>query len=127
MGFTLTTHEMTFAPEGVWRLMKTPDGGTMWGRFIYREIKEPPRIVLVNSFSDENGGVTRHPMSPTWPLEMLSICSLEAEGQRTKLTVRWLPINAMDEERTTFTRAIDNMKQGWGGTLDQLAEYLASP
>jgi hypothetical protein len=82
----------------------------MWGRFVYREIEEPSRIVLIGSFSDENGGVTRHPMSPTWPLEMLSIFSLDAEGQRSILTVCWLPINATDEERATFAGAKEGMK-----------------
>jgi len=127
-GFPVAAAKMDFRPGGRYLYgMKTPDGGTMWGRFIYREIKEPSRIVLVNSFSDESGGVTRHPMSLTWPLEMLSVFSLTAEGERTRLTIRWLPINATDEERATFTGAMESMKQGWGGTLDQLAEYLASP
>lgn len=126
-GFPVAAAKMDFRPGGSYLYgMRTPDGGVMWGRFIYREIEEPARIVLVNSFSDENGGLTRHPMSPTWPLEMLSTFSLETEGERTKLTIVWLPINATDEECATFTAAKDGMKQGWDGTLDQLAEYLAS-
>jgi uncharacterized protein YndB with AHSA1/START domain len=126
-GFPVAAAKMDFRPGGRYLYgMKTPDGETMWGRFIYREIEEPSRIVLVNSFSDENGGITRHPMSPSWPLEMLSVFSLTTEGERTRLTIRWLPINATDEERATFAGARESMKQGWGGTLDQLTEYLAS-
>jgi hypothetical protein len=49
------------------------------GRFIYREIDAPSRIVLVSAFSDETGGVARHPMSASRPLEMLSLFELEAE------------------------------------------------
>ena len=37
----------------------------LWGIFNYREIVQPERLVFVNSFSDESGGVTRHPMSAT--------------------------------------------------------------
>lgn len=125
-GFSVAAAKMDFRPGGGYlSCMKAPDGGAMWGRFIYREIEEPSRIVLVHSFSDENGGVTRHPMSATWPLEMLSIFSLETAGERTRLTIRWLPINASDEERATFAEAMDSMKLGWTSTLDQLAEYLA--
>jgi uncharacterized protein YndB with AHSA1/START domain len=124
-GMPVAAARMDFRPGGSYLYgLRTPDGGAMWGRFIYQDIEEPTRITLVSSFSDENGGISRHPMSPTWPLEMLSVFSLEPEGQRTKLTITWRPIKATDEERATFAAAMDSMKQGWGGTLDQLAEYL---
>ena len=45
--------------------MQTPDGKAMWGKFVYREITPPERLVFINSFSDEAGSVTRHPMAPT--------------------------------------------------------------
>ena len=54
--------ENGFPPGGRYLYgLKTPDGGVMWGRFIYREIDEPSRIVTINSFSDENGGVSQPP------------------------------------------------------------------
>jgi uncharacterized protein YndB with AHSA1/START domain len=125
-GFPVASAKMDFRPGGRYLYaLKTPDGGAMWGRFVYRDIKEPSRIVLVNSFSDETGGVTRHPMSASWPLEMLSVFELESEGNRTTLTIRWLPINSTEEERATFAGAMDSITQGWSGTFDQLADYLA--
>ena len=125
-GFPVAAAKMDFRPGGRYHYgMKTPDGATMWGRFIYREIEEPARIVLINSFSDENGGVTRHPGNPSWPLEMLSTFALESERDRTRLTIRWLPVYASDEERMTFVGSFESMRQGWGGTLDQLADYLS--
>ena len=30
----------------------------MWGRFVYREIVPPQRIVWVNAFADERGELT---------------------------------------------------------------------
>jgi uncharacterized protein YndB with AHSA1/START domain len=106
--------------------LRAPDGSTMWGKFVYREIVEPERIVVIASFSDEKGGISRHPMSPTWPLELLSIFLFdEVEKTRTKLTVKWSPHDAGETERATFAAAHDGMNQGWGGTLDQLAAYLA--
>jgi uncharacterized protein YndB with AHSA1/START domain len=84
-------------------------------------------LVWVNSFSDEAGGLTRHPMNPTWPLEMLTTVTFEEQpGDKTKLTIRWQPLNANAEERKTFDAGHASMQQGWGGTLDQLAAYLAS-
>jgi uncharacterized protein YndB with AHSA1/START domain len=106
--------------------METPDGKTMWGKFVYREITPPERLVFINSFSDEAGGLTRHPLSPTWPLQMLSTFTFEEQpGGKSKFTVRWSPYEATDEERKTFDAGHDSMKGGWGGTMDQLEAYIA--
>ena len=71
------------------------------------------------------GGVTRHPMAPTWPLEMLSTFLFEdIGGKKTKFTVHWTPLNASEEERATFAAGKASMQQGWGGTLDKLEAYL---
>jgi hypothetical protein len=80
----------------------------------------------VNSFSNSEGGLTRHPMSPTWPLEMLSTITFGEEGGQTKVTVRWsvLP-SATPEECKTFNEGRGGMQHGWSGTFDQLDAYLA--
>lgn len=106
--------------------METPDGKVMWGKFTYREVTPQERLVFINSFSDEKGGLTRHPLSPSWPLEMLSTFTFEEQpGGKTKFTIRWSPYNAAAEEQKTFDAGHGSMTQGWGGTLDQLAAYLA--
>lgn len=124
--FTVVHSKMDLRPGGVYHYcIRSPDGHDMWGKFVYREIVKSERIVFVNSFSDENGGVTRHPMSSTWPLEMLSTITFTEQAGKTTVTVRWLPLNATEEERNTFEAGLDSMHNGWTGTLDQLAAYLA--
>ena len=74
----------------------------------------------------EQGGLTRHPMAPTWPLELLSVFTFEEQpGGKTKFTIRWSPHNATEEERKTFDAGHAGMNQGWGGSLEQLEAYLA--
>ena len=126
-GFTVVASKMDLRPGGTYHYgMKAPDGAPMWGKFVFREIVPPQRMVLISSFSDEAGGVTRHPMAPTWPLEMFSTFTFEEEpGGKTKVTIRWSPHNASEEERKTFEAGRDSMRQGWAGTMDQLAAYLA--
>jgi len=125
-GFTMPTAKMDFRPGGMFHYcLAGPDGNKMWGKFVYREIVVPEVIVLVNSFSDEAGGMTRHPMSPTWPREMLSAFVLTEDQGKTTATVQWIPLNATEEELKTFAGAHEGMKQGWTGTFDQLDEYLA--
>jgi uncharacterized protein YndB with AHSA1/START domain len=97
----------------------------MWGKFTYREIVPPSRIVFVSSFSDERGGLTRHPMAPSWPQQMLTTVSFTEEGDKTRFTVEWVPLDPTEEELSTFEQGRDSMKQGWTGTFERLEAYLA--
>ena len=108
--------------------MQPPGGDIMWGKMAYREITPQDRIVFINSFSDETGGVTRHPMAPGWPMQMLSTFTFEdMPGGKTRFTVRWSPYEATPEEQATFDsdQSRVSMTNGWTGTLEQLEVYLA--
>jgi uncharacterized protein YndB with AHSA1/START domain len=126
-GFTMQVRTLDFRPGGVLHYaQRSPDGHVMWGRFVYREIQAPERMVFVNSFADEHGNVIRAPFSPTWPLEILNtVTCTESEGQTT-VTLRGGPIDATEAERETFWNAQDSIRQGFAGTFDQLAAYLAA-
>lgn len=112
--------------------MRAANGTVAWAKFVYREIVAPQRLVWVHSFSDEAGGLTRHPMAPTWPLQMLTTVTFEDApgGERsgkTKLTLRWSPLDVSAEEQATFDAAHDSMRGGWTGSFERLDAYLASP
>jgi uncharacterized protein YndB with AHSA1/START domain len=104
--------------------MKGPDGSDMWGRFTFREIVAPQRLVFINSFSDPKGGVARAPFEEPWPLEMLSTVTFDDQGGKTKVTVHWIPQEATEAERKTFEDWKQSMQQGWTGTFEQLTDYL---
>ena len=124
-GCIVRVAKMDFRVGGTYHYcMRTPDGHDIWGMFTYREIVKPGRIIFVNSFSDENRGLTRHPTVATWPLEMLSTFTLTGEEGKTAFTIKWVPLNPTDIELKTFKDGMDGMKQGWTGTLDHLTEYL---
>jgi len=65
-------------------------------------------------------------MSQTWPLEVINTLTLCEHVGKTTITLRGGPINATAEERKTFEAGREGMQQGFKGTLDQLAEYLAN-
>jgi uncharacterized protein YndB with AHSA1/START domain len=124
-GSKIDTATLDFRPGGIFHYsMRTPDGKRMWGKFTYLELATPERILLISSFSDENGGITRHPFSAGWPLEMLTETTFTERGGKTTVTIKWLPFNATAEERQTFNAARGGMSQGWSGTFEQLDEYL---
>ena len=125
-GFKVFAARMDFRPGGMFHYgMRTQSGQEMWGRFVYREIVAPERIVWINSFSDANGGLTRHPGSEDWPLEMLNTMTLAEHEGKTTLTLRVAAHDATESERATFVAGFASMQAGYGGTMDQLAEYLA--
>lgn len=126
-GFTVLSSKMDLRPGGFYHYgMRAPDGSPMWGKMRYLEIVPPERIVLINSFSDEAGGIARHPLHASWPLEMMTVLTFEDIGGKTRFTVNWTPHNATADERKTFDDNHDSMRMGWGGTLEQLAAYLAT-
>ena len=125
-GFTTKQAKLDFRPGGTYHYcLVAPDGMEVWGKFVYREIVPPSRIVFVSTFSDAEGGLGRHPMAPDWPRQMLTTVTFTEEGDKARFTVEWLPIDPSADERRTFDEGRDGMKQGWTGTFEQLEDYLA--
>jgi uncharacterized protein YndB with AHSA1/START domain len=124
-GFTMVSSDIDLSPGGVFLYgMRAPDGGEMWGRWVFREIDPPRRIVFVSSFSNAEGEATRAPFSNDWPIETLSTVTFDEADGKTKLTLVGIPINANEVEHSMFESMFPSMQQGWGGTLDQLEEYV---
>ena len=126
-GMQVAGQTLDLRPGGTYHYgLRSPGGQEMWGKWEFREIAAPERLVFVQHFSDPKGGVTRHPMSATWPLRTLATLLFEDMGGKTLLTLKWAPLDATAEERATFDGAHEQMRGGWGGTLDQFAAYLAA-
>ena len=104
--------------------MSGPDGSKMWGRLTYKEVTKPSKLVYEQSFSDEQGGITAHPMAPTWPKKMLTTITFEDQGPKTKLTLKWNPVEPSAEENATFQGALAGVEQGWKPMFDTLNDYV---
>jgi uncharacterized protein YndB with AHSA1/START domain len=125
-GMPMTYAKLDLRPGGTFHYaLRTPDGGEMWGKWVFRAIVPPEHLVLVTSFSDPQGGITRHPMAPTWPAEMLTKTTFAERDGKTTVTIDWRPLGANEEERNAFIAKKPSMTEGWGGTFEQLADYLA--
>ncbi|PYI52845.1 SRPBCC family protein [Paenibacillus flagellatus] len=127
-GFSLEVVQMDVRPGGMFLgCQKSPDGSmAMWGKFVYQEVNAPEKLVYVQSFSDEKGNTIRAPFNPNWPLEIINILTLEPSGDKTVLTLQGGPLNPTEEEQAAFDAMAPMVQQGFGGTFDQLADYLAS-
>ncbi len=124
-GLKLNVLQLELRVGGVFHYgMEAENGQKMWGKFVYREINPPSSITFVNSFADEQGNTIRAPFSPAWPLEILNVWTFTEQDGKTLLTLHGRPINATNEEIELFESMKTSMQQGFGGTFDQLTEYL---
>lgn len=124
-GFTWVGCTMDLRPGGMLHYcMRSPDGQDMWGKWVYREIVPPERIVFVNSFADERGNTVRSPFSANWPLEILNTLTLAEHEGKTSLTLRGGPLHATEGELKAFDAGRPSMQRGFAGTWDQLDDYL---
>lgn len=126
-GFTMNIATFDLRPGGIFHYsQRSPEGQEMWGKFDYREIAEPEKLVFTNSFSDEEGNTVRAPFSASWPLEILNTYTFTEEEGKTTLYMRGTPVNPTEDELATFAASQEMVKKGFAGTLDQLDEYLAT-
>ena len=127
-GFVVEVLRLDLRPGGIFHYgLRSANGQQHWGRFVYREIAAPERLVFVVTFADKDCNVVRHPWDANWPLEMLSTVTFVERAGKTAVTVTWVPLNATDVEERTFYAGRESMRAGWTGTCDQLERYLAKP
>lgn len=124
-GMGLVVKTLNVTPGGIFHYGMQGPMGTMWGKWVFREVQQPKKLSYVVSFCNEAGQPVRHPMAPLWPLEVLAEQTLTAEGDKTRMVSRSWPINATPEERAVFKAGHASMQMGFAGTLAQLDTYLA--
>jgi len=124
--FKVNYCKLDLRPGGLFHYcLAMPNGDEMWGKWVFRAIVAPQRLVFLSSFSDAKAGTARHVMKTVWPLEILATISFAEEGDKTRVTVDWIPENASPEENAAFDEFHQSMRGGWTGTFEQLEDYLA--
>ena len=127
-GATIIRADMDLRVGGLYHYgLRTSDGLEVWGKQLFQEVTPIDRFVVIQSFSDAQAGLTRHPLSPGWPLHTLATTAFEEVGPaRTRVTITWQPHEASAEELRTFEAARSGMNQGLEGMFRQLEAYLAA-
>lgn len=122
--FDLQVIKHELCPGGVFFFKMQGEHGSMWARFTYQEIAPPHMLSYISSFSDEQGNMVRHPMSETWPMEMLTTIKFDEKNGKTIITLNVCAIHANANEQATFNEGHASMQGGFGGTMDKLVIYL---
>jgi uncharacterized protein YndB with AHSA1/START domain len=125
-GCTVQVARFEFRPGGFFHYaMRFPNAPVMWGRFNYREIEAPERMVWLNSFANERCGIARAPFSESCPLEIENTVAFSEKASVTTVTLRAQPFGEVEAERRYFEELRPSLEQGYGGTFEQLASHLA--
>jgi uncharacterized protein YndB with AHSA1/START domain len=112
-GFSTTIHEMDVRPGGVWKqTMHGPDGTDYPSQLVFLEVVKPERIVY--TMHGGRKGEPPHRFQSTW--------TFEAQGNKTRLTLRMLFPSAEIREQVAKSYGVI---EGGNQTLDRLGEYLA--
>ena len=124
-GSKVGRYAMDFRPGGRYHFSMTfPQGGEMWGLFVYEDISPIDRLVYTHSFSDAEGNVGASPFGGPWPARLHTTMTFEELNEGTVFTLRQHALEASAEEEAAFLALFENMTEGWGGTLDRLAAFL---
>lgn len=99
--------------------MRSPHGEDNWSTGVYQEILPLERIVLTDSFADEEGNVvpaSNYGMIGDWPLELKVTVTFQEEDGKTRLTL----------QHTGFPdhQNMSMAKSGWNESLDKFADAL---
>lgn len=128
-GFDMTFLRADFRVGGsCFFRMSNPAAVTFYGKFEYREIDAPCRIVYMQQFCDEDENETRHPGLSEFPASMRTTVLFATEGEHaTRVTV------VSEIEPTLGTTEIDafrnersGMTLGWSGSFEKLEAMLTT-
>ena len=118
-------HRFDLKPGGLWLGEMKWGGNSHYQRVEFTEVAAPARLVWLHSVSDGDWNVISNPMMADWPLVLLTTVTFEADGERTKLRLTWVPHEASEAEIACFASALDGLDKGWGAGMELLAELLA--
>lgn len=102
--------------------MKGSDGLVVWSTGTYLEIVPNEKLVLTDSFADDQGHVvsaSHYGMGDDFPLESKVTILFSDEGTQAKFTLKYDDVSEVPDEHLL------GMQQGWNESFDKLAEYLA--
>lgn len=104
--------------------MHGEDDFKIWGRWLFREIREQRWFTHHYSSSDEAGGIIPHPMAADWPLEFLTRTDFSDVEGGTLIRLEWSALGSDSAALQLFEEGIPSMEQGRAGTFAYLETYL---
>jgi uncharacterized protein YndB with AHSA1/START domain len=112
-GFDAPHPSVDLRPGGKMNLdMRSPDGNTMPNASIVRESRPPEKLVFESSAFFDKDGIPA--------FEVINTVTLKEQAGRTTMTLKVDVVKAT----AAMIAGLKGMRQGWGESLDKMAEHL---
>lgn len=125
-GVETVIHELDVTPGGRWLNEMRMQGNSMYQSATYTEVEPVTRLVWLHATTDADWNPIENPMMPGWPKELLTVVTLNANGEMTDMRLTWTPHEATPAEIDVFKGSMADLDRGWGTGMDMLAELLAT-
>ena len=125
-GVETTIHKFDLKPGGSWlNEMKWGDN-SHFSKMDFQEVTKPSRLVWHHySSTDSDGNTIPNPMMADWPKLLLTTVIFEDMGDKTKVRLSQVPLEATDAEIACFATTMTGMDKGWGSGYAIMDEIFA--
>ncbi len=107
-------HEFDLKPGGAWLNEMKMGGNSDFSKMIFQEVTPFSLLVWHHSSTDSDWNVVSSPMMPDWPRTLLTTVAFEDLGEKTRVHLSQIPIDATDTEIARFAAMMAGMDKGWG-------------
>ncbi len=124
-------HKFDLEPGGMWLNEMKMGENSKFQKVVFQEVIKPEKLVWHHHSSvDSEWNDAPSPMMGDWPRLLLTTVTFGDMGEKTKLRMSQIPMDATEVEIANFAKAVEGMSGGWGkgfGIIDDiLAELRAT-
>ncbi|MGY8814487.1 MAG: SRPBCC family protein [Gammaproteobacteria bacterium] len=108
-------HKFDLEPGGMWLNEMKWGGNSHFQKVVFQEVSQPSMLVWHHySSTDAKWNSITNPMMADWPRLLLTTVMFEEMGNKTKVRLSQVPMEATDTEIACFAKAMVGMDKGWG-------------
>jgi uncharacterized protein YndB with AHSA1/START domain len=119
-----TVIKLDFRVGGIFHYKMEDQGKVSYGRFLFAKIQPFDVLEFSNAFADEHANVVSPPFDLQLPLEFYYRLVISEKAGKTTISLNGRPINATEEQWSTFNSINNSMREGFGATFAKLVQYL---
>jgi len=125
-GVETIIHKFDLKPGGMWLNEMKWGENSNYQKVIFQEVSAPEKMVWHHYSSvDADWNDAPNAMMADWPKLLLTTVIFEDMGDKTKVRLSQLPIDATDAEKTCFAAKMRGMDKGWGSGYAIMDEIFA--
>jgi uncharacterized protein YndB with AHSA1/START domain len=122
-------HQFDLEPEGTWLNEMKWGENSNFQKVVFKEITKPEKMVWHHCSTDSDWNIAANPMMPDWPRILLTTVMFTEDGDKTKVRLSQIPLDATDAEIACFAKMMAGMDKGWGSgykIMDEIFVELQS-